>query len=68
MKKFIIFASVTVVIAAAIFWYVKSRNTGPAISFATAKAEYSYIGKSVTATGTVQPVDTVSVGTSIRSG
>lgn len=65
MKKFIIFASVTVVIAAAIFWYVKSRNNGPAISFAIAKAEYSYIGKSVTATGTVQPVDTVSVGAQV---
>ena len=64
-KKTIILLSVLVVVAAAAFFYFRSGNKTQAISFVTAKAQYGYIAKTVTATGTIQPVDTVSVGAQV---
>ena len=63
-KKTIIILSVLPVVAAA-FWYFRSHEKVKDVSFATAKAQYGYIGKSVTATGTIEPVDTVSVGAQV---
>jgi HlyD family secretion protein len=64
-KKFILWLSVLVVAAAAAILYFKTGKKAEAITFVTGKAQYGYIAKTVTATGTIQPVDTVSVGAQV---
>ena len=64
-KKTIIILSVLVLAAAAGILYFTSGTKAQAITFVTSKAQYGYIAKSITATGTVQPVDTVSVGAQV---
>lgn len=64
-KRNIIFIIVLVVAAAGTFYYFRSRKTVQLLGVATAKAQYGFIAKSITATGTVQPVDTVSVGAQV---
>lgn len=64
-KKTTILLSILVVAAAAAILYFWSGKKTDAISFVTARPQYGYIAKSVTATGTVQPVDTVSVGAQV---
>jgi HlyD family secretion protein len=54
---------VTIVILALVFWNIRSRS--PQIVLETEKPHYGYIANTVTATGTVQPVDTVAVGTQV---
>jgi HlyD family secretion protein len=44
-------------------WGIRHRT--PEIVLSTEKPHYGYIANSVTATGTVQPVDTVAVGTQV---
>ena len=63
--KTIIIFSVLVLGAAAALFYFTSGKKEKAVTFITAKAQYGYIAKSITATGTVQPVDTVSVGAQV---
>ena len=46
-----------------VFWGIRHRS--PQIVLATEKPRYGYIANTVTATGTVQPVDTVAVGTQV---
>jgi len=46
-----------------IVWSIRHRS--PDIVLATEKPHYGYIANTVTATGTVQPVDTVAVGTQV---
>lgn len=65
MKKKIIWLSVLIVVGVAAIVYFMSRKKTQEISFVTSKAHYGAIAKSVTATGTVQPVDTVSVGAQV---
>lgn len=64
-KKTIIMISVLVLVAAAAILYFLSRKKTEEIRFITAKAQYGYVAKSITATGTIQPVDTVSVGAQV---
>src|SRR5665647_1746175 len=64
-KKTIIILSVLVLAAAAGILYFTSGTKAQAVTFVTGKAQYGYIAKSITATGTVQPVDTVSVGAQV---
>jgi len=64
-KKTIILLSVLVVAGAAAFFYFRSGKKTQAITLVTAKAQYGYVAKTVTATGTIQPVDTVSVGAQV---
>lgn len=63
-KKYIVIISMAV-IAVAAFIYFKADKKETPISFATAKAVYGPITKSVTATGTIEPLDTVSVGAQV---
>lgn len=64
-KRTIILLSILVLaVAAAIFYFTSKKKEQP-ISFITSKAQYGYIAKSVTATGNVQPLDTVSVGAQV---
>jgi HlyD family secretion protein len=46
-------------------WYYRLRKEDKPIVLDTEKAAYGYISQSVTATGTIEPVDTVSVGTQV---
>jgi HlyD family secretion protein len=54
---------VVIVILVLVFWNIRHRS--PEIVLATEKPHYGYIANTVTATGTVQPVDTVAVGTQV---
>src|SRR6476659_5453954 len=66
MKKrtIIILAFLIPATAAAIYYFTAGKKAEP-VTFVTTKAQYGYIAKSVTATGTIQPVDTVSVGAQV---
>jgi len=62
-RKWIILS--VVIIALAIIFIWRQRNKAPEIVLATEKPHYGYIANAVTATGTIQPVDTVAVGTQV---
>jgi HlyD family secretion protein len=63
-RKKILWISIVVVVALIlVIWGI--RNRSPEIFLATEKPHYGYIANTVTATGTVQPVDTVAVGTQV---
>ena len=66
MKKIIIISSVLIIAAAAVgayYYYVSKQEQK--ITIVTVMPEYGYIAKSITATGAVEPVDTVTVGAQI---
>src|SRR5271170_2522402 len=52
-------------LAAGAIWYFRFRKEEKPVVLQTERPRYGYISKSVTATGTVQPVDTVSVGSQV---
>lgn len=54
-----------VVVAAALFFFLRGRKTGQQLSLETAKASLISIANTVTATGTVEPVTEVEVGTQV---
>lgn len=63
-SKRIIWISIVLVVAlAVVLWFVKHK--APQIVLATEKPHYGYIANTITATGTIQPVDTVAVGTQV---
>src|SRR5579885_2885592 len=65
-KRTIVVLLVLVLAAAAVYYfYFRKEKESQAVSLVTGKAQYGYIGISVTATGTVEPVDTVSVGAQV---
>jgi HlyD family secretion protein len=64
-KKTILILLVLVAVATAAIFYFRSGKKNQAINFVTAKAQYGYIAKTVTATGNIQPEDTVSVGAQV---
>lgn len=66
MKKYkwIIWIFAVVIVAAAL-WFWKFRSQPVQIVLATEHPAYGTISNSITATGTLQPVDTVAVGTQI---
>lgn len=66
MKKYrwLIWLGIIAAIAVAV-WFWKFHKTEPQIVLETTKPETGTIGISITATGTVQPVDTVAVGTQV---
>ncbi|MCX6318110.1 MAG: efflux RND transporter periplasmic adaptor subunit [Bacteroidetes bacterium] len=65
MKKKLILLISVLVVAIGLFIYLKSGKKGEAINFTTAKAVFGPIARSVTATGTIEPLDTVSVGAQV---
>lgn len=66
MKKSGIIIIITVLLlAAAGVWYFFYKKKEQKIFVLTEKPQYGYISKSVTATGTIQPVDTVAVGAQV---
>jgi HlyD family secretion protein len=63
-RKTILWISILVVGAVILFiWVVRDKS--PQIVLATEKPRVGYIANAITATGTVQPVDTVAVGTQV---
>ena len=57
--------TIAVILLAAAVWYFFIRKKKEPVLFETAQPEYGHIATSVTATGTIQPVDTVAVGTQV---
>ncbi|HVU98873.1 MAG TPA: efflux RND transporter periplasmic adaptor subunit [Puia sp.] len=64
MKRAIIII-VILLLAGAAAWYFFFRKEEKPVLLTTERPRYGYISKSVTATGTVQPVDTVAVGSQV---
>jgi HlyD family secretion protein len=64
-KKTIIWLTVLVLAAAGAVYFFMSKKKDQAVTFITAKPQYGYIAKTITATGTIQPEDTVSVGAQV---
>jgi HlyD family secretion protein len=63
MKKYKIWILIiAVLLAGGAGWYFGFRKKEKPVTLATERPRYGYISKSVTATGTIEPVDTVSVG------
>jgi HlyD family secretion protein len=66
MRKFkVILIIIIILLAGAAVWYFFFRKEEKPVVLLTEKPSYGYISKSVTATGTIQPVDTVSVGSQV---
>ena len=66
MKKLkVIIIIVLIALAGAAFWFFHFHEEEKPLVIETIHPAYGYISRSVTATGTVQPVDTVSVGTQV---
>jgi HlyD family secretion protein len=64
MKKVLIIV-LLLVLAGAAAWYFWFRKEEKPVVLLTERPQYGYISKSVTATGTVEPVDTVTVGSQV---
>ena len=64
-KRNIILISLLIIIFGGVAFYYFKNNKPQQISYVTTTAKYGYIAKSITATGTIQPVDTVSVGSQV---
>ncbi len=56
---------VSIIVALGLIWYFFMRNKEKPLVLTTEKATTGAISTSVTATGTVEPVDTVTVGTQV---
>jgi len=54
-----------VLVTGVVIWYFAIRKKELKIVLETEKPLYGYISRSVTATGTIQPVDTVTVGAQV---
>lgn len=64
LKKWIIISVAVLAVGGGVFYYFHQKKV-PLETFETSKAHYGYIAKSITATGTIQPVDTVAVGSQV---
>jgi hypothetical protein len=64
-KKKIILAISLVAVAAILFWIFSSKEEVSQVEFVTSKVVRGEIGNSVTATGTIEPVTEVEVGTQV---
>jgi HlyD family secretion protein len=60
-----IFIIVGIVVLAFAVWYFAIRKTEAVVKLETEKPKMGYISENVTATGKVQPVDTVAVGSQV---
>jgi HlyD family secretion protein len=66
MKKKTVIIIITLILTGAIaVWYFTFHKKAGPVSLETVKPEYGIISTSVTATGTIQPVDTVTIGSQV---
>lgn len=64
LKKYLIFAVVILIIACITYFLLPSRKEVP-VTLSTAKVEKGDIATSITATGTIEPITLVEVGTQV---
>jgi HlyD family secretion protein len=64
-KRTILIIIIVALLVAGGIWYFKYKKEEKPVTLVTEKPEYGYISTSVTATGTIQPVDTVAVGSQV---
>src|SRR6185369_15406407 len=62
-KRILWISIILVAILILVVWFIRDKS--PQIVLATEKPHVGYIANAITATGTVQPVDTVAVGTQV---
>src|SRR5688572_19825352 len=65
MKKILVISVIIVIAAFSIFFYVRGQDEKKFPEPLTMQVQVGAISSSITATGTVQPVDTVAVGTQV---
>jgi HlyD family secretion protein len=66
MKKFRTLIIILILaLAGTAYWYFRIRKEDAPVILQTEQPRYGYISKSVTATGTIQPVDTVTIGSQV---
>eukprot|EP01132_Coremiostelium_polycephalum_P016481 gene16481-19808_t len=63
--KKIIFILAGIIVLGLGYWYFGIREKAQVVRLETEKPKMGYISENVTATGKVQPVDTVAVGTQV---
>jgi len=64
-RKRIIILTLAIIASLILIWFLFIRKKEQPVVLDTEKPQTGYISESVTATGTIQPVDTVSVGTQV---
>jgi HlyD family secretion protein len=64
-KTLVIITAITLIIVISIIFYFKNKNGNNTVELVTAQVQEGTISTSITATGTLQPVDTVAVGTQV---
>ena len=64
-KKTILLSAAVVMVAVGGFWMLGSSEAKSTVSFATENVKKSNISNSITATGTIEPVTEVEVGTQV---
>lgn len=64
-KKWMLIAACVVVLAAIVYALTGGKKETPVMDYETARVEKATIGNSVTATGTIEPVTKVEVGTQV---
>lgn len=64
-KKWMIIIACVVVLAAIVYALIGGKKEAPVMDYETARVEKATIGNSVTATGTIEPVTKVEVGTQV---
>ena len=64
-KKNIILVSILAILLIAGYFYFSKKNDKQQVNIVTTKVYYGDISSSITATGTIKPIDTVSVGSQI---
>lgn len=64
-KKWMIIIACVVVLAAIVYALTGGKKEAPVMDYETARVEKATIGNSVTATGTIEPVTKVEVGTQV---
>ena len=65
-KKWMLIIACVVVLAAIVYALMGGKKEAPVMDYETARVEKATIGNSVTATGTIEPVTKVEVGTQVR--
>lgn len=64
-RKYIIWILLLVIAGAAGYFYLHSRNKKEIVTIQTIHPDYGFIASSITATGNIEPDDTVSVGAQV---
>ena len=64
-KKWMLIVACVVVLAAIVYALTGGKKEAPVMDYETARVEKATIGNSVTATGTIEPVTKVEVGTQV---